>query len=469
MNTMTRIRESATQKDLLKHANFEPVFDEGGNIVGLRELKVSTDRRRGMDAMRELYASVETGDDLLDASGWTGKQKRILRQPAPAAAHYLKPTQKWDARAGMMRDGATILLPFEVVWTMFELLFEGQSSIKVIDHVFESEEVNPVGNDHKGDKAEDAPGRRFYARATVQITIHLGNGQQRTYEGVGVSYGEIGMERIGNVYAINSARRTAEKGAVADAKREAISNIGPVFRRAFEDGDEMIEHIENLLMDEIRERNKPAIHRVSATKAVPPPQRPKPATAPEAQSRASSEDAEKTESESAPEQDEAASTPEVAEAPVKENRISISIPNAPDRLVAPDDMPGALIDIIFETCATRQDGDALLAANAGLINESEARAEIEGVVAALEGGEEADSIPDFDIPGETGDIGESEAAKPIDVTGKSGKKILDELEGLLKAAKTNAEKDAIISANGGAIRKLTPKQMQKLTDIRHAS
>jgi hypothetical protein len=66
------------------------------------------------------------------------------------------------------------------------------------------------------------------------------------------------MDMTGNVYAINSARRTAEKGAVSDAKREALSNMGRVFRRAFEDGAEALRVIEEKLMERMRAYNAPA-------------------------------------------------------------------------------------------------------------------------------------------------------------------------------------------------------------------
>lgn len=501
---MTKIRESATQKDLLKNVQFEPVFDEDGNIIDLNELKVSTDRRRGMEAMRELFATSQPGDALIGTDGWTGKQRRILRQRAPMAAHYLKPSQKWDAKTGTMRDGVLIQLPYEVVWTLFELLFEGQFSIHVREVVFESEEINPLGTDHRGEKADDAPGRLFYARATVQLELHLGNGQKpRLYDGVGVSYGDVPVERTGNIYAINNARRTAEKGAVVDAKREALSQVGPVFRRAFEDGDDMIEHIERLLLDEIRERNKPAIHRGHAKKDVPAPTR-----------KTSQEDASADTGKSVPaptrktapakastntKKDVPAPTRKAAPGKAgkadaeKTDRVEFHLPDAPDRLVDKASLPGSLIDIIFETCSSPDEAKAILAMNTEVVSAIKDHAEIDAAIASLGGaGEEDmnDEIPDFDLPpadaaaskadpepevDEKSDAGvepedkaDQKEVPVVDPAGKSGKVVLAELSDLLGAAGTEADKDAIIAANGAAMRKLTPKQMTRLTEVRLA-
>lgn len=544
---MSNIRESATQKDLLRNVQFVPVFDQDGNIIDLNELKVPTDRRNGMEAMRELFTTNEPGDDLVGADGWTGKQRRILRQRAPMAAHYLKPSQKWDAKTGAMRDGVLIQLPYEVVWTLFELMFEGQFSLHIRDIVFESEEINPLGTDHRGEKADDAPGRLFYARATVQLELHLGNGQKpRLYDGVGVSYGDVPVERTGNIYAINNARRTAEKGAVVDAKREAMSQIGPVFRRAFEDGDDMIEHIERLLLDEIRERNKPAIHRGHAKKDVPAPAR---KAAPTDDAPASEKDvpaptrkvaaAEAGKDVSAP-ASKAASTkaskgapaparkaasteanketptparktvsvkagkdipapvrkgqaPKVAEKTAeKADRVAFHLPGAPDRLIDGSSLPGSLVDIIFETCSSPDEAKVILEMNSDIVATIKDRTEINAAIASLgEAGEEDmnDEIPDFDLPSaddnDVSDDATSEAdAEPetpveqdeasaqapvVDPAGKSGKTILGELSELLNAAGSTVEKDAIIEANGAAMRKLTPKQMTRLTEVRLAA
>lgn len=443
---MTNIRESATQKDLLRNTHFEPVFDSDGNIEGIRELKVATDRRGGMEAMRELVATQDAGDDIVGADGWTGKQRRILRQKSPMAAHYLKPSQKWDAKTGTMRDGVLIQLPYEVVWTLFELLFEGQYSLKVSDFEFESQEVEPRGTDHKGQKADDAPGTLFYARATVEITIHLANGQApRVYHGVGVSYGDVPIEKTGNIFALNNARRTAEKGAVADAKREALTHIGPVFRRAFEDGDDMIDHVEKLLLEEIRERNKPAIHKTAKHKDVPPPAR---------------------KSKEAPDSDKKEAEAGSTSAP-SSGKITVTLPGAPDRLVDDANLSGTLIDILFETCANRAQAKALIDQNSYLVERLEDRSEIDEIIASFED-EDADSIPDFDLPDSKQEAESADAdtdVTVIDPTGKSGKAVLDALSGLLKAAGTKAERDSIIEANGSAMRKLTPKQMSKLTAL----
>jgi hypothetical protein len=251
------------QDELLKSAQFHPVFGENGDIAGISQLSVATDRRLGVRAVEELIEDSQKGDDVITQDGWTAKQHRILNSPAPTAFHYLKPSQKYDAATGNMVPKMTIILPFEVVWRLFELMFDGQYSIEIGSSETHSEDVLPIpqANNEKdkednGGNSDNAPGRIFYSRTEVTIVLHLKNGQTRRYTGVGVAYDHVRMNKSGNVFAINSARRTTEKGAVSDAKREAISNIGRVFRRAFEDGDEMIQKFEDLLVEKLRDANK---------------------------------------------------------------------------------------------------------------------------------------------------------------------------------------------------------------------
>jgi hypothetical protein len=258
---------SATQEELLKSAQFHPVFGPDGKIEGIRQLSVATDRRLGMRAVEELVETYEKGDEVIHAAGWSGRQLRILRSAAPDSAHYLKPSKKYDAATGEMVPAMTIILPYEVTWRLFELLFEGQYSVVVKSVTTkDDEEVEPISEPAGVDKMspeekkhrspDNAPGRIFYSRAEVSILLHIGDGQPKEYSGVGVAYDYVRQNKMGNVFAINSARRTVEKGAVSDAKREAISNIGRVFRRAFEDGDEMIQKFEELLVAKLQEVNK---------------------------------------------------------------------------------------------------------------------------------------------------------------------------------------------------------------------
>lgn len=486
MNARAQTRESDSQGDLLKSANFEPVFDQDGNIVDIRELKISTDRRGGMAAMRELIATNEPGDNVLGADGWTGKQRRILSTPAPLAAHYLRSSKKWDAKTGMMRDAAMILLPTEVIWTLFETLFEGQYSVTVTDTFQEDEEVVPVGNDHMGEQADDAPGRRFYARATVRISIHLpGIAVPREYEGVGVSYGQLRTDKTGNIYAINSERRTVDKGAIQDAKREALSNIGRVFRRAFEDGDDMVEHIERLLLGKIHDMNRPAIHRTASREnPVPAPQRRVAAPKAAPKSDTPTQDASKSDTEPKVEKQEKADTaapvksvsendtvkPEEQEEAPKVTTVSVKIPNAPDRIMQKDGFLDAFIDIMFETCVTGSEAQKIVTQNADILDDLvEDKSQIEEVIASM-GDQPEDEIPDFSIPEaasktEAADQ-EGEDALRIEVEGKSGKAVLAEFKEALDKAKTVSMINAIIKVNTAAVRKMTPKQMTQFTEYR---
>jgi len=482
MNARAQTRESASQNDLLKDANFEPVFDQDGNIVDIRELKISTDRRGGIAAMRELIDTHENGDQILGADGWTGKQRRILSSPAPLAAHYLRHSKKWDAKTGMMRDAAMIMLPVEVIWTLFEQLFEGQYSLKVVDTFQEDEEVVPVGNDHRGDPADDAPGRRFYARATVRLSIHLpGIAQPREFEGVGVSYGQLRTEKTGNIFAINSERRTVDKGAIQDAKREALSHVGRVFRRAFEDGDEMVEHIERLLLAKIHEKNRPAIHQgAKRDNPIPAPQRrTNAAPVPAPQSKKTADDTDKPQNieQDKPAKTEAPKTKDqVKDQPVTEDvseetkvaSVSVKIPGAPERMVDKATFHDAFIDIMFETCVTGSDAEALVQANEMIIDDLiEDRSDIDEVVASMAQQPE-DEIPDFSVPETKAEpeVAVSDEDLRINVEGKSGKTVLADFKKALDQAKTVATINEIIKVNPAAVRKLTPKQMGQFTQYR---
>lgn len=486
MNARAQNRDTTSHQDFLKHLNFQPVFDSDGNIVDIRELEISTDTRNGVASMRELFNTTEAGDQLLGSDGWTGKQRRILSSPAPLEAHYLRYSQKWDARTGMMRDAALIQLPFDVIWTLFELLFEGQYSVEIRDIFNEDEEVVPVGVDHQGESADDAPGRRFFARATVAILLHLpGQDRPREYHGVGVSYGQLRTEKTGNIYAINSERRTVDKGAISDAKREALSNMGRVFRRAFEDGDEMVQHVEKLLLSRIHEMNRPAIHQKSKRdNSVPAPTRKAPETSgSNAQSEAAPA-AEKTEAKKA--------TPTKAPAPKapvkkadpkpapKDTHVCVVLPGAPSRNVPRTEFAEVFLDILFETCTTGAEAESLISSNETALAELVPdRSEIDEAAKSL-AEQIDDEIPDFNVPSVNEDAAadkaeqaaedKSEAFDPenlrIEVSGKSGKQVLSDLQSACEAATSIAEINAIIGANPAALRKLTPKQVGRFTEIR---
>jgi hypothetical protein len=251
MKTTTSLVKTSADEDLLSNAHFDPVFDAEGNLVDIVHLQVTTDRSRGIKAMLEMANSTEKGDEAIFQDGWTQKQRRIVNSPAPGAAHTIKRSKRWDAAQGAFVPTATLILPFEVVWVLFEEVFGGNYSVEIKEIIHESEDV--VGSGVEG--ARDLTGRIFYARACVSLTVHLANGSKRIYEGVGVAYDTVRMEMTGNVFAINSARRTAEKGAISDAKREALANAGRVFRRAFEDGDKALQAIEDKLMEKMRIQN----------------------------------------------------------------------------------------------------------------------------------------------------------------------------------------------------------------------
>lgn len=112
---MTNPLIASSEEKLLGRVQLRPIFDADGTPVDITELKVETDRRLGIQAMRELFETRAPGDDLLGADGWTGKQKRIINTPAPNACHYLRTTRKWDAATGDMKPSVAILLPSEVV------------------------------------------------------------------------------------------------------------------------------------------------------------------------------------------------------------------------------------------------------------------------------------------------------------------------------------------------------------------
>lgn len=237
------------EEDLLKDAVFDPIFDQNGNLVDIVRLEVANDRSRGILAMEELAATHVKGDEVIHQDGWTGYMKRILNSPAPGPAHTIKQSKKWDVQTSTFIPAATLMLPYEVVWSLFTRLFFGNYSIETEELVYDSEDVvnSPAEN------ARNLTGRAFYARAKVNITIHLPNGQSRKFSGVGVAYDSLRDSSTGNIYAINSARRMCEKGAVSDAKREALSNIGRVFNRAYEDGAHALRAIEEKILEKVRQ------------------------------------------------------------------------------------------------------------------------------------------------------------------------------------------------------------------------
>jgi len=500
---------TTTDRELLTRAQMRPVWDAEGNLVGITELKVASDRRLGIQAMKDLVATTAEGDHVVGADGWTGKQRRIVSTKAPNACHYLKTSQRWDAAAGAMVPRVTILLPTEVVWTMFDLLFDGQYSVKVVDLQCEEEEVMPSSEEWMGDKPDNMPGRRFYARARVELVIHLASGQSRSYEGFGVAFGDVPMNKIGNIAAINNEQRTTEKGAIADAKREALANIGPVFRRAFEDGDEMIAEIEKMLLEDLQERNRPKIQVVGGRDAVPAPaSRKTPAASKEEADTAADtrpeelkEDdldevfgpAEGTPAADKPKQKPAAEKPKakaVAEKP-KEKSEAPKPKEAPkDFLVSPEGERievdaktclTAFLDMAMGYCETPDDLDALRTKNEDVLgrlisDDSDIKA-LRADMEALD-----DGVPDFDVPDSAEPTpvqdgpSASENQEPaedaeeegddfvIDVAKKSGKAVLGEFTSLFEAARSPGDINRIIEQNGPAVRKLTPKQLQTMTD-----
>lgn len=266
--TSQTLRASA-EDDLLSNAQFDPIFDQHGNLVDIAYLEIPTDRSRGVRAMEELASTYVDGDHLIHADGFTGRWRRILNSPAPGAAHTIKQSKRWDSQSGEFVPSATLMLPFEVVWTLFDRMFFGRYSIHINEVVFNDEDVmeSPV------EGARNLTGRVFYARASVSITLHLENNQTRVYTALGVAYDSVRSAMTGNVYAINSARRMAEKGAVSDAKREALATMGRVFTRAFEDGNEALRAIEAKILEKIRKPAGPTATRVRPNSNVAAPRR----------------------------------------------------------------------------------------------------------------------------------------------------------------------------------------------------
>lgn len=494
---------TTTDKEFLNRVQMRPVWDADGNLIGITELKVANDRRLGIQAMRDLFATSVEGDHVVGADGWTAKQRRIMATKAPNPCHYLKTSQRWDAAAGTMTPKVTIILPTEVVWTMFDLLFDGQYSVKVTDLQCDDEELMPSSEVWQGKDPDNMPGRRFYARARVELTIHLANGQTRSYEGFGVAFGDVPMDKIANISALNNEQRTTEKGAIADAKREAMANIGPIFRRAFEDGDEMIAEIEKLLLADLQERNRPKIQVVGGTDAVPAPaSRKKPApvaakeqrdTSPDSRPEEIKEDdldevfgpngdGQKTDAES----EAKAVDKKPAEEPKEEVEPATTDEAKADTLftpegerveVTPETCLSVFLDIAMGSCETTEDLDALREKNKEVLTRL---VEDDSDIQALRSDMDGDDIPDFDTPAQAEpshakrDDDAQVANEPtagnggqdvtIDVDKKSGKVVLGEFTALFEAARSVGDVNRIIEQNGAAVRKLTPKQLQAMTD-----
>lgn len=479
----------SAQADLLSRANFTPVFDENGDFQDITHVKVDTDVRLGVRAMRELLETSQPHDELVLPTGFTAKQARILATPAPMTAHYLKSSRRWDAALGEFVPKVTIKLPYEVVWALFETLFAGQFSVRIEELSCVTEDVVPAPQ-AEGVRTDDAPGRLYFAQARVTLTLHLANGQTRSTEGLGISYDNVRIEKSGNVWALNSSRRMAEKGAISDAKREAMANLGPVFRLAFEDGDEMIEKIEQKLAQKLAEQNqRPSAAAGGSTSAAP--RRPVRATASDkAASTAATPAPTSVDPESAipedylpyeatlemsaptPAPDEAAtvaSTAETGAEPVEGSKAEREAPVAQEAPTPEVDDEardiGSIQDAVL-SAPTEATARATLAAHrdalARLDPSGRSHAEMEAMIAEAYG--EEDGLPDFaDSPATAID-----PAWTIDAQDKSSTAVLRLFLALFKKAKSTADLDAIISANPTAARRLNPTHMVEMATAKEA-
>lgn len=513
---MTTIVAKTAEDDLLNDAQFDPIFDADGNLVDIVRLEISTDRSRGVRAMEELANSEAPGDHIVGADGWTGKWRRILNTPAPGAAHSIKRTKRWDTQTSDFVPSATLILPFEVVWTLFDRLFFGRYSVAVQEIVFDSEDVveSPTAD------ARNLPGRVFYARAHVALTLHLENGQSRVYTGVGVAYDSVRAGMTGNIYAINSARRLAEKGAVSDAKREALATIGRVFTRAYEDGNEALRAIESKILEKIRRPANTSNVRTLALSQSAAPRKPTTNSAPKQSARPNdntpvdtspqdyipleaANDA-KAHKNAAPKTNPAqngkapkAATGAKAERPAKDKTAAKAQPatNAAPKKAADTAQPAqpqaaapkaapsegyllrigdgqqrfATPDDTFEAAFAAIEGAAdaraqaaflernkvaLLAAEQDSTDATLTYADLESLVADTEDtAPQADGIPDFeDTPANT--------ALVLQPAKETGEAILEAYTKALTAP--NADVDAILSANTHWAQKLTNRQKLKL-------
>jgi hypothetical protein len=479
------IIRSDKNSSVVKKATYELVVDADGKMQGIRQLEIKTDRTTGVEAMKRLAATSEVHDDLVGEDGWTMKQRRILSCPPPLDAHILSTSQKWDAAQNKHDETKVILLDYDVVWTLFESLFEGQYSVKINHVEFSDPEIMPAGSTSGGEKSDDMPGQVFYARAHAEITLHLKNGQTRSYEGVGVSFAQLRLHEMGNVYSVTSARRTSEKGAVKDAKREALANIGRVFRRAFEDGTKMQAEIEEHLLQIMAENSKPKIHMTG--EKVPAPQSAKSAAKDEApDTPAQTPEGEDTSHETAQQdcnQDDTNHDPALFFSPSEDEHIP----------VGKEEFADVFLEFAMG-CESVDDLDKLVANNTSGLKEvdlsaqiSEIRGEIQPEAAevtkptevksadtkpeAQAKGDIEDGIPDFDVDTKAEDDADDEAQEPsgiISVEGKSGKKILAEFKDLFNEAKSDAELDRILTDNKAASRKMTPKQLGAMAEARAA-
>lgn len=488
------------QEELIKNATFHPVFGPDGQFEGIQQLEIATDRRLGIRAIEEMMDSYASGDEQVLANGFTRRQLRILNSPAPDSAHYLNPTKKYDAATGEMKAGLSVMIPFEVAWRLFELLFEGQYSIDIGDHeTKDEEEVQAISEGSSGDaskKPDNAPGRIFYSRAHVTITLHLSGGEEKRYTGVGVGYDYVRQDKLGNVFAINSARRTVEKGAVSDAKREALSNIGRVFRRAFEDGDEMLRKMETILLEVLQEANK--VERPTRATDAPKVAAPKPRKAgvvKKTDEKAQAEDttseevekpkksgkktkkSNKGKSKSAPEQpskdepvDEVPYDSFTTEEPPKamDAFSVVRSGKVEDQTDDPDLYFDRIGDALAE-CDSMQDAKGILGENADDLTRAEKSSKAGNTVSALkemafeslEGDEEDDGASEVAAKEESAEAPDSEQSTDgwkIEVEKTTGAAILDGYKKLFAKAKSSHEVDQILEANTELAKRLTNSQ-----------
>lgn len=475
---MKVLTKTTASDDLLNDAQFDPVFDQDGNLVDIVHLKVTTDRSRGIKAMLELANSSEPGDEIVDQNGWTGKQKRILNSPAPGPAHTIKRSKRWDAALGQFVPTATLMLPSEVVWVLFEEAFANNYSVEVKEIIHESEDIVSSGVD----SGKDLPGRIFYARACVTLTLHLANGKKRKFEGIGVAYDTVRMEMTGNVYAVNSARRTAEKGAVSDAKREALANMGRVFRRAFEDGAEALRVIEEKLMEKIRIANAPKTAE-SKKETVAAPKTAKQAEAKEKEKDTPQEknvevipgDYVPAEAFEEMEAKQAAKSEKEDPAPKAKEADTDKQATADEDAQEKDAEPAYVLIVKNEQVAipTPQDTFDVAIATLNDLDEEEAKTFLEmnqAVLLKAENDDEIGGITFADLMDMSPEAAEEEVEEatqgPILKPAKNtGEAILKAYEKALKDATDKKEVEAILDANTELAKSLTKRQKSKLAQM----
>jgi len=237
--------------EFLNKFAFDPVFDSDNTMIDVTNVVGDRDVAVRVTAMETFYERLRPEQDVVLPTGFTLHQARVLRALAPINAHIML-ADEHPGRSGMRK--VTAYVPSRAQMRLFHLLFGDQFSFEVVEHKVDGKQMPHQGGQNMGagagPVAEVGVDTVHHAFARVRITLHLANGQTRTFEGVGMAQ-DIAKNSDTVPLSEFYASRRSGKGVVTDAWRSAIERISPVFRSAYYEGSEMLDKVRALILRKI--------------------------------------------------------------------------------------------------------------------------------------------------------------------------------------------------------------------------